>query len=99
MVLLMPRLKFLVEGHSSFSFLFHSYLTLYLLEQRSLLNVECLEDFHYYHGCLLAFVKHDLKGSVKVYRVENWIHYPGPLTDRDRQRQNMIIDVTEIPDI
>jgi hypothetical protein len=26
----------------------------------------------------LTFVKHDLKGSVEVYRVENYTHYPAP---------------------
>jgi hypothetical protein len=53
---------------------------------------------------LSSFVKHDLKGSVEVYRVENWTHYPGlphrpwptasqtvtdSITDRDRHLQSV----------
>jgi hypothetical protein len=39
-----------------------------------------IRDWPYaYFNSILAyhFVKHDLKGSVEVYRVENWTHYPG----------------------
>jgi hypothetical protein len=46
---------------------------------------------------MTPFVKHDLKGSVEVYRVENCTHYSPPTpTDVTEIRRESVTDVTDI---